>query len=62
VPYHGSIVYFGAALPAPFQADATVLWGRLARDFSDRRVPGNHAQLLHEHLADLGRAISDQLA
>jgi acetoacetyl-CoA synthetase len=60
-PYGAPIVYFGAAVPTPLQADATVLWRRLARDVRVRSLPGNHAQLLHEHLADLGRAISDEL-
>ena len=56
-----SIVYFEVAVPTLFQADATVLWKRLARNVRVRSLPGNHAQLLHEHLADLGRAISDEL-
>ena len=61
LPFGGPIVYFSARSPTPLQADATALWRRLARQFSSCEIPGHHGQLLHEHLADLGRTVADRL-
>ena len=61
LPFGGHIVYFSARSPTPLQADATALWRRLARQVSSCEIPGHHGQLLHEHLADLGRTVADRL-